>query len=159
MKTPCVLKTYREVVREHVPMATFTSSFISFLLLSAIVLTLFFLCLSPFNQTTKISSRSSSFFTPNYSIDGKTNHTFDSFQSFSSPILLLPPPNPTFERLQPSPSPSPSPSQGISLITRHERVSLVNNIFFFYLFYVIDLSLCVYFLGRKRHVLMELKQV
>lgn len=71
-------------------MATFNCSTISFLLLSALVSTLFFLCLSPLNQTIRISTRLSSLHSPNYSIEeAKSNHTFERFQSFPSPTTTV----------------------------------------------------------------------
>lgn len=71
-------------------MATFNSSTISFLLLTALVSTLFFLCLSPLNQTIRISTRLSSLHSPNYSIEeAKSNHTFERFQSFPSPTTTV----------------------------------------------------------------------
>jgi xylogalacturonan beta-1,3-xylosyltransferase len=71
-------------------MATFNSSAISFLLLSALVSTLFFLCLSPLNQTIRISTPLSSLYSPNYSIEeAKSNHTFERFQSFPSPTTTV----------------------------------------------------------------------
>ncbi|KAJ6331896.1 hypothetical protein OIU76_010300 [Salix suchowensis] len=97
---------------------------ISFLLLAALVSTLFFVCLSPFNyQTVKVSSHLLSFYTYNY--------TSESFQPFPSPTVSLPPPNTTAgddqeitswknkgkisERLQPSPSPISLPVQNSSV--------------------------------------------
>ncbi|XP_061963702.1 probable glycosyltransferase At5g20260 isoform X1 [Populus nigra] len=120
-------------------MATLSCSPLSFLLLAALVSTLFFVCLSPFNyQTIKVSSRLSSFYTYNY--------TFERLQPFPSPVALQPPPSTTVgddqeitnwrskgkisERLQPSPSPISLPVQnssvvfsgpGIPVITRHEK--------------------------------------
>ncbi|KAG5242787.1 glycosyltransferase [Salix suchowensis] len=105
-------------------MATFICSPISFLLLAALVSTLFFVCLSPFNyQTVKVSSHLLSFYTYNY--------TSESFQPFPSPTVSLPPPNTTAgddqeitswknkgkisERLQPSPSPISLPVQNSSV--------------------------------------------
>ncbi|KAL3566988.1 hypothetical protein D5086_032403 [Populus alba] len=124
-------------------MATFNSSAISFLLLSALVSTLFFLCLSPLNQTIRISTPLSSLYSPNYSIEeAKSNHTFERFQSFPSPattvgdegISARKDKEKISERLPPSPSPSPSPlplpvgnssavssHPSIPVITRHEK--------------------------------------
>lgn len=126
-------------------MATFNSSTISFLLLSALVSTLFFLCLSPLNHTIRISTPLSSLYSPNYSIEeAKSNHTFERFQSFPSPtttvgdegISAWKDKEKISERLPPSPSPSPSPSPlplpvrnssavsshpSIPVITRHEK--------------------------------------
>ena len=69
-------------------MATLSCSPLSFLLLAAIVSTLFFVCLSSFNyQIIKVSSRLSSFYTYNY--------TFERIQPLPSPAALQPPPNTT----------------------------------------------------------------
>lgn len=118
-------------------MATFLSSPINCLLQSAFLSTLLLVCLSPFYQPINISSRLSSFYTPN-------------FQPYPSTILLLPPPNTTLgvgqdaqitwkikvspfdERLRPSRSPvllavkniTVSFSPRFPAVARHDRVSL-----------------------------------
>lgn len=109
-------------------MATFLSSPINCLLQSAFLSTLLLVCLSPFYQPINISSRLSSFYTPN-------------FQPYPSTILLLPPPNTTLgvgqdaqitwkikvspfdERLRPSRSPVLLAVQNITKIkTGFERI-------------------------------------
>jgi xylogalacturonan beta-1,3-xylosyltransferase len=126
-------------------MATFLSSPINCLLQSAFLSTLLLVCLSPFYQPINISSRLSSFYTPN-------------FQPYPSTILLLPPPNTTLgvgqdaqitwkikvspfdERLRPSRSPVLLAVQNITVsfsprfpaVARHERVSLSCDSLFAY---------------------------
>ncbi|XP_034893226.1 probable glycosyltransferase At5g20260 isoform X1 [Populus alba] len=109
-------------------MATFLSSPINCRLQSAFLSTLLLVCLSPFYQPISISSRLSSFYTPN-------------FQPNPSTILLPPPPNTTLgvgqdaqitwkikvspfdERLRPSPSPVLLAAQNITKIkTGFERI-------------------------------------
>ena len=125
-------------------MTTFISSHIDCLLRSAFLSTLLLVCLSPFYQPINISSRLSSFYTPN-------------LQPYPSTTLLVPLPNTTLgvgqdaqitwkievnpfdERLQSSPPPVPlavqintvSFSPRFPAVTRREKASLTCDSFMF----------------------------